>query len=438
MLPKPLSLVFCLLIFAIFVSLPVNPPSIAQSAGEEERVSRMGSGDANFDVYTLDSIANLMTGWRPSLVIDPKTNHPYISYANSNGEIMLAYPVTANGNCGPNNTWKCTAVAQYITGGHSSIDIYYNPDSQFWRLGIVYRRDTAMLNYITTTNLSSWEMETISSSTAINVSIGKSATLKYDSQGIAHVSYYHENNNTGLTDALKYAKRVNGNCGTGNKWTCAEIDSGEGVGAASEMDMIGDTPLIAYYDEGNTDLLFAQYIGSVGPYPCGPDNFWSCITYDTNGGADPSIAAKGGLRIAYHNESNGYLQMFVGPIYPIDHMGNVAGKDQGLRVRVTSSHQHVMVYSRLRGDDQDVVIARPYQDEGLSQGNCGLINGSYRYHCATIDSLSGHDMGRFLDAEVNKFNQVVVAYTDEVGSVMSLKVGVERLKTIYLPLVVKP
>ncbi len=67
------------------------------------------AGGGTWEISVIDSTNNV--GLTPSLALQPTTGKPYIShYDGSAGDLKLAFPVTAGGDCGPGNTWSCNSL----------------------------------------------------------------------------------------------------------------------------------------------------------------------------------------------------------------------------------------------------------------------------------------------------------------------------------------
>lgn len=240
----------------------------------------------------------------------------FISYYDEfKKDLRLARYVGTGGNCGPSNTWQCQIVDSIgDVGQYNSITT--KPSESETRVFIsYYNATTGALKYATGICNSTCTLtpRTIDMGNP-NISIykGKYTSVKYDSNGLAHISYYYHN--LLGNDALLYAHWVGGglgNCGTGsdaNDWQCDTIHNAAGVGMYTSIDLDADNdPSIAYYDSVNGYPLVAAYIGSGGS--CGPGNSWYCRrvhqpTLDTGQYVSLAVEANGLPHIAYYNKTN--------------------------------------------------------------------------------------------------------------------------------------
>ncbi len=150
-----------------------------------------------------------------------------------------------------------------------------------------------------------WQCNTIEtansdSSTNRYVSLALAQTPKSDSDTHMepHIAYYDENGR------LKHAyfpwqSSTGRNCGPGgNTWICETVEDGPNVGKYPVMAVEEGDPdkwMIAYYDQGNKALKFAQYVNSGGN--CGGGK-WQCDTIEgTVSGATAGIDDMEGNRV---------------------------------------------------------------------------------------------------------------------------------------------
>lgn len=130
-----------------------------------------------------------------------------------------------------------------------------------------------------------------------NADIGEYTSLKLDGAGNPRIAYYDATNTN-----LKYAYYQN------SQWVCQAVDGTTGpndrVGKYSSLALAPTTffPRIAYYDETNTRLKYAQWNGTS----------WQRVVVDSdaNVGAFASLAldTSGNPRIAYYDTTNTSLK----------------------------------------------------------------------------------------------------------------------------------
>ncbi len=240
----------------------------------------------------------------------------FISYYDAaNKDLRLARYVGTGGNCGPSNTWQCQIVDGIGDVGQYN-SIATKPAENETRFIIsYYNATTGALKYATGICNSTCIMtrRTIDmGNPSAFIYKGKYTSVKYDSNGIPHISYY--NHKPFGIDALMYAHWVGpglGNCGLGSEtkdWQCDTIHSAAGVGRYTSIDLAADNdPTIAYYDSGNSYPIVAAYVGSGGS--CGPGSSWYCRRVhqpglDTGQYVSLAVEANGVPHIAYYNKTN--------------------------------------------------------------------------------------------------------------------------------------
>jgi hypothetical protein len=209
-------------------------------------------------------------------------------YDETNGSLKYAY-------------WNGTQwVIQTIDSGgdvglYTSIDIHESDENgDLPRISYYDVTNTNLKNaYFTGTQ---WVIETIDNSG----DVGRFSSLKVDNDGIPHVSYYDESSASQLT--LKYAywdTKANNNAGG---WVIDTVDpnfsnrANISIGSYASIAVRGSRVHIAYYDQENMDLKYAN--GRVGN--------WDVETVDDGEhvGKFNSIAvdADGNPYISYFNE----------------------------------------------------------------------------------------------------------------------------------------
>jgi hypothetical protein len=418
----------------------------------------------------------LKVGSYNSIAFSWREYQPYISYYDAtNGDLMLATPDTTGqfGNCGKDNSWYCRPVDwEGDVGQYSSIAIWKNPALQ-WKLGISYYDKTnAALKYAAWTcvdNFCGWKIETISDSSLLVSAIGQHTSLKYGSDGTAHITYLSRNTLYG-TSSLRYAYSVSdgGNCGVGTsfgKWQCRTVDSGANRLLYMSVDLDQENRVnIAYYDETSGILKHAFYYGFGGN--CGDNQEWKCDDVDgstlVNTGLYPSIrapkAAGEKVRIAYYDKTHQKLRYAVqgtggdcgtGWIcLDVDDMGT-SPTHMGIALDIDEGGNPFIAYQKVPDDEFSrsiLKIARPYfvYDDG-NFGNCGEVPPGYLFNfwrCNSLDNAGAYvDEGEYVSLAVFPTGMAMVAYSewDDYYEVTSLKVmyQYEQPSLVFLPMLRK-
>jgi hypothetical protein len=440
-------------------------------------------GDQPWTFTTIQSLTSQDLGKYAGLAFDPNNNLPSISYYNAtNQDLMLANPITSGGNCGPYNRWNCQKVdTTGDVGSYSSIDIYRGNFN--YKVGISYYDTTnKALKYAQYSCLlinCSWNISTIQSpgSLAVNT-YGRYSSMKFDSNGIAHIAYYGNNFLT-ATGWLAYAHQVDsgGNCGVGDangKWQCDVVDgksinpNSVYVGTYASLDLNGsDEARIAYYDSQNKTLKYAWAGASSGN--CGPSGTWQCDVIDDS--ADVGIGAslhisKGASDnplIAYYDKTNGNLRYAsipssganCGPdlIFPgvkfwrcvtIDAVGTNLVSPPGISIAASDDGTNVHIAYQDASDDLAPTTLKVASPGFL--GNCGPTSGPplnlHTWQCTTVDNASygsGYlNEADFVSVAVNQAGLAAAAYFEEdtYYNEGHLKFAYQYAP-VYLPLVQK-
>jgi len=221
-------------------------------------------------------------GQHLSLAIQPTTGWPHIAYYDlSQQDLKLAFPVAANGDCGPGTTWSC-----------NSLDFVNNDDFGRWpsiafneagQWGIAYLANfqaSTAYRGIPASSASELFWTNIEESGGLN-------SLVFSEEGVAEVAF-----GTIISESLKlrYATYVgtSGNCGAG-KWKCLTVDEltadnfATGLSIAA-LDAIAPKTLIAYRGDGG-GLEIAAHPALIGTANCGVVALiptWWCFVIDSN------------------------------------------------------------------------------------------------------------------------------------------------------------
>lgn len=427
-----------------------------------------GGNPANnpWSLITVASATGDKVGQHTSIAFNMNTGTPYISYYDAtHQDLYLAYSNVTNGNCGPSNSWYCEEIdTAGDVGQYSSVDYYYG-NGGVRKIGIAYydATNSALKVAIWSCPLITcgWEISTIEQGIASITQYGRYASLKFDSHGRPHISYYKHSN---ISDnLLKYATYVGsgGNCGHGDaasKWQCDSVHNDPNGGIHTSLAFTSnDKPYIAYYDTTP---------GALGL--CGLDGSWSCLYIEAVGGGLSSLAIDDNDRphIAYYKATNGALRyaQYVGTggncglngttsqheyqCDTIDMIGSGLGQ-VGLSLATDTSGYPIIAYE----DASDSLgfpvlnIARPITAYSQVAGNCGPQVGLiYQWQCDTLDDATqGGGAGYLHEAEyaavaVDATGLATIAYYeyDDYNDEGRLKVAAQyRSEKVYLPMIVR-
>jgi hypothetical protein len=383
-------------------------------------------------------------------------------------DLRLAMYVGSGGNCGPNNTWHCQIVDSIGDVGQYNSITTKPSESETRVFISYYNATTGALKYATgicnsTCALTPRTIDTGNPSFFIYK--GKYTSTKYDSHGFPHISYYFQNNLG--NDALLYAHWVGsglGNCGTGsesNDWQCDTIHNAAGVGSYTSIDVDDDNdPSIAYYDAVNGYPFVAAYVGSGGT--CGPGSSWYCrsVSRPTKDiGQYVSLAVEGnGLpHLAYYNETDESLEyaelvgsggncglQFEWQCDEIEDMGTSL-TPMGISIALDKNGHPMIAYQ-----DTSVILApaalkfaTPGTAYGLVPGetNCGPGTLFFTWYCGIVDGGgSNTDEGGSVSIVFNPSGMATIAYfeldTYAFPSEGNLKVAYQQARQ-FLPLILK-
>lgn len=226
------------------------------------------------------------------IYLQPGRNLITITASDAAGN-TLSYYLTVN--C-TNSYWSETVDSDrediQRVGEYSSIalDANGNPRISYYH----YVNDTHGVLRYAYYDGQSWHVENVDGNSpgSVDDNVGRFTSLKIDSQGNPHISYYDVTNGD-----LLYAVWRSG------AWQITAVDGTGGptdnVGQYTSLALYNDLPRIAYYDVTNRDLKYAFYDGTR----------WTKVTVDSTGdvGMFASLAldpATGYPRIAYYDATN--------------------------------------------------------------------------------------------------------------------------------------
>jgi hypothetical protein len=234
--------------------------------------------------------------------------------------------------------------------------------------------------------------------------VGRHASLALNESDEPRIAYYRKSDG-----ALRYAQYLGslGNCGPDNVWQCDTIDTAtgsdviEGIGPHVSLHVdegiLGETPVIAYYDAVNDTLKYANYVGILFSSNCGPDDTWNCSTIEDVGFSTGAMGVSldvdnAGATIAYHDvEDGGVLK-----------------------------------------------VAQPVSRLGLESGNCGPLGGfplHLTWQCDTVDDgirdVYTHTVGQYPAIALHADGLASIAYYD--GTDGDLSVAYQEAATTLTP-----
>jgi hypothetical protein len=297
----------------MIICLAALAANIVNTRAQEGNRPQGGGGlpAANFAIWlldTLDATPDHTLVKYPSIALDPFTNTPYISYYDeTDGDLMMAHPVSTGGNCGPGNGWLCETVAGASSdaGRYSSIAVYNNLVIR--GVGIAYMETDGQDHYMRYAHYScnvmhppcsDWSYEYVHLHAAMYLS------LKFDSTGEPHIASYTpgyiDDPLPAINGALRYSSHTTPGDTGWTTWVVAQGatppggQDGEnwfGVGLYPSLAInSSDNPRIAFFGSDYSNLNYAVYVGN-NTGSCFDDD-WDCQVIDdveANTGMFPSL-----------------------------------------------------------------------------------------------------------------------------------------------------
>jgi hypothetical protein len=442
------STVSVIALITLGVSLSPAQSSREQAEGSIVGISPRAAAAAAWSFDVIDGDATTDVGQYASVAIDPLSDRPYVSYYDvTNGDLRVAKYVESGGNCGPGDSWSCETVdSSGDVGKYTSIAIHTDTYPPTWKLGIsYYDGDNYALKYAQYAWSSSagdyqWTTHTIQGGSIVS-KYGLYTGIDFDSTGVPHISYFHSFPPSPGSDSLMVAHRVGGggNCGPGSSWQCDVVDSGNGVGRHTSMNLLpGDTPWVVYHDSGNDRLKYALYTGENGD-GCNPSNiYWVCTVIDTESGkyAAADYTQQTGAHVAYYGTTgvlryathDGSGQGDCGPgdtwnCSTMDRMGTSV-YPMGISVATDRRGRPLFAYQEATGGPGSEVLksAKPGAAEIVDGG--GLCTSE----------------GRFVSLDISPSGLAAIAYyeRDDICTPTGrLKVARLQFHEVFLPLVLR-
>jgi hypothetical protein len=197
---------------------------------EEADVSARSVASAPWFNVEVDTSGDV--GQHTSVAIDQDTGEIWVSYYDvTNQDLRVALYMGRNGNCGPDDSWRCQTVdSAGDVGKYSSIAVwedklmvaYYDASNANLKLA----RSKDPLYWV-------WDIVTLDTALGDTPSTGLYTSAKYSDTGQEFIAYYFDNPTN--VDALKvaYHTYASGNCphpDVAETWRCDTIISGEEVG----------------------------------------------------------------------------------------------------------------------------------------------------------------------------------------------------------------
>lgn len=279
-----------------------------------------GCATTEWTCIQMENQAGRTTGQYSSIAF-AKDGTPWVAYrdnSTSTGGLKVANRVSSSGTCasiGGSTSWNCTTIDNGTGGGTGQFtSVQVNANGTPWIA--YYDNGNTILKvaqYVGSggsgcTNQPSpaWSCFTVDSSGT--AAFGTSAHLGFDKYGNAWISY-NDSTNTRMRIA-QYVGSGGSGCAS-TQWTCSQVDDGGSNFTSMAFNTSGQ-PYVSYYDDTNTALKVAQYVGSGGS-GCTYSSAWTCTTVDNTAstGQYSSIAfsAQGVPWVSYYEASNGNLRI---------------------------------------------------------------------------------------------------------------------------------
>jgi hypothetical protein len=415
-----------------------------------------------------------------SVAIDPESGRAYVSYYDDgNKDLRMAIHVGSGGDCGPDDSWTCKMVdSEGDVGQFSSIAIYPGTPGSIadrWKLGIAYHDATyfslkfAEYRYVAFPSPGyTWIRSTIATGSHPGDCNGLYASLRYTSDGVPHIAYYHLNDPG--DDHLMHACPVDsgGNCGPNVEWQCDRVASGTRVGEYASLDLdSADNPWIAFYD---TRGYYADKQISVARKEGASWSFFVGQDHEGTSGSQISLALDGGdtPHLAYYNLDDSTLEYsrYVGTggncwfdnnisfayewqCEEIEYVGFYTGSRK-VSLAIDAAGYPIIAYqdaSGVRGPGAILKVARPLGALALPlpySGNCGPEfspppNPRLSWQCDNVDGVAAtSDVAASVALAMNSAGLATIAYFEHrfmlPESTDNLKVAYQQLQ-VFLPLV---
>jgi hypothetical protein len=488
---NPKKALLALLIFILFAA--ASGRVLAQEQPQSPAGGSLPPANlAGWKHTALDAPTDQSVGKYASIALDPLNDNPYIAYFDeTNGDLKLAYPVSANGNCGPENAWKCEIVAGNgtVSGRHTSVAVYATLVTR--RVGIAYVETVGqnqVLKYATyyCTILhpcGTWQYETVFTLSGVQPMY---TSLKFDSTAEPHIAFYTPGYKSPLpaaNGALRYASHTTPG-GTG--WLTSLVaqgftppgghtgDNTLGIGLYPSLALnSSDHPRIAFFGADYGNLLYAVYVGN-NTGSCYSDD-WDCQLVDdnvSNTGMFPSLyltniysqanMPEGGgdqAYIAYYEQGDGYIRYATNTelggcgsntqwyCTHIDEVGKISlttsadyySRHVGVSLALDAAGLPLIAYQMVNMPGADgLKVGRPANAVGKSTANCGPMG---FWECTWIHVARDGNIieGNYASLAVNSEGMATIAYSEDeswFGDGWHLRLAYQQFM-VYLPLVVK-
>lgn len=443
------------------------------SMGRANRSVTAGGGSPPalkpWTIDIVDTVADTETGLHTSLVFNLHNEKPYISYYDAtNQDLRYAYPTSINGNCGPNNAWRCETIdSEGDVGQYSSLDYYYHPLNTN-KTGIAYYDATNLALKIAiwscpTPITCGWNISTIAKSELSIVSFGSYTSLKFNSQGVPYISYRTTNSlNNQDSVSIAYEVESGGNCGedtAAGKWQCETVEDGNGLGVNTSLAMTSnDVPIITHYDYSPGQLRLCDKRSGM----------WSCLGIDASGKfSSLALDSADQIHIAYYNETDGHLRYAqhkpsdancgMDPNtfeseYRCETIDSIGDGHAQVGIAITlDAHSYPIIAYKDAADTlgyPTLNIARPSLAFGNTVGNCGPIPSggiAPTWQCDVIDNAAqGGGAGYLYEADytaidIDAKGLAYVAYHeyDDYHSLARLKIAYQFMWKAFLPTIMR-
>ncbi len=459
-------------IFAILLLAMITGQVVAQENQPKDQIVDSTSTEIqpeglapSWSIGWLNNNASTKVGIGPSIAYNPVDGLTYVSfYDYINGRLMLAKQAVpgGSGNCGTGANWVCSIVdSSSKVGLYSSLDIWKDPATTDWKLGIsYYDAQNSTIKYAEWNHTGSsavWTIYNVYTTDPLGA-VGSPTSLKFYSSGYPTIAFHRISGTSGYLELADFVGG-GGNCGVGansGQWSCYGLGNGSALtGQYASLDIGWDDRIhLSYYDGITTSMTYA-HSGMLFNGNCGPLATYECIAVDGTGiGQDAGlftsiVAPKNGAdkpRIAYLDKTFGTLKYafpattgancgggawFCGEV---DSIGPGYSMPVGISLSMDNRGFPVIAYMNGIDDVGPSVLryARPAAALGLTDGNCGdpLPGSTHVYwQCQTLDNASyGYgnvDLAYYTSIAVSPHGQITIPYyeADWLNNTNSLKVA---------------
>ncbi len=374
---------------------------------------------------TVDTGPNV--GQSLSLAIHPINQQPYISYLDgANGDLKLAFPAAAGGDCGPGNTWSCNSLHftnNEIFGLFSSIDF---DKAGNWGISYMHSYPLTAVSFEGTPANGNTQFFT-SVKSGYSAYVGTS--LHFTPDGRA--SFAFQGMDTNIKNYVNYAVyNPSGlsTCGTANHWDCETIAQSSTAGLAGypALAYLGGLAMIAYRDAQYGQPYFATRVG-FGGTNCPYSSLWSCNLVDrdsvVSGGLAFAVFDMTNSAMAYYDSYSHYVVVATAKTGVcgwtcnyLENVGAQANDNQTIALIYRRNGTPVIAYTDRKTAHHPLKIAYP-----MSGGNCGtIVDGKRTWWCEVVDDGGTKDVGNFVALAESASGMLYIAYSNDTDQTLQL------------------